>query len=557
MFRKTNKEPQLDAFSSVPSMLEGGSLRQYTDKNHWHNQFRKQVLMKINESDFKVLFNDSIGAPNTSISVQIGMMILKESFGWCDSQLFEHCRFNLLTRSALGLFNINDPLPVESTYYLLRKRIYEYQKQSGEDLLEKTFKHITSEQIKEFDVDGRSIRMDSKLIGSNIAIFTRYEIIHNTLIRFYKTLDKKSRFKLSFTDKEFLKELSAEEPGKTVYHSNKEQIKERLQPIGVLIYKLLKTFTENKTEQYQLLERVFSEQYKVVDDLRVELRPKEEITSDSVQSPDDPECAYRNKNGNKVKGYSTNITETCSDDDLNLITNIQVEKANIQDIDFVQDAIIGNTEVTGQNANKLYLDGAYHSVDNDEFCEDNEIDLVMKGIQGVSPRYDLELTQDGLMVTDNQTGEQIQATLVRKTKRSKQQKWRIRTDKGYYYFTEDAIRVSMLRKKIKQWPEKELNKRNNVEATIFQLGYHLRNNKSKYRGLYKQKMWAYCRGLWINLVRIINFIKQTCQRTFNMMEMPVKFAGLNDFCSFKTTFKANLLKQFSIIVFFNFLVKSL
>jgi hypothetical protein len=554
MFRKTNKEPQLDAFTSVPSMLEGGSLRQYSDKNHWHNQFREQVLMRINESDFEVLFNDSYGAPNTSINLQVGMMILKESFGWSDSQLFEHCRFNLLTRSALGLFNINDPIPAESTYYLLRKRIYEYKKQGGEDLLEKTFKHITSEQIKEFDIDGRSIRMDSKLIGSNIAVFSRYEIIHNTLIQFYNTLDKKSIFKLSSPDKIFLAELSKEEPGKTVYQSNKEQIKERLQPIGVIIHKLLKTFTDNKTEQYKLLERVFSEQYKLVDDLLVELRPKEEITSDSVQSPDDPECAYRNKNGHKVKGYSTNITETCSDDNLNLITNIQVEKANTQDIDFVQDAIMGNTEVTKQNVNKLYLDGAYHSVDNDEFCEDNEIDLVMKGIQGTSPRYDLELTQQGLMVTDTKTGEQIQATLARKTKRSKQQKWRIHTNEGYYYFTDDAIRASMLRKKIKQLSKKELNKRNNVEATIFQLGYHLRNNKSKYRGLYKQKMWTYCRGLWINLVRIINYIKQTCQRTSNMMEMPLNFASLNDFCFFKTTSQANLMKQFSILIFINYLV---
>ena len=555
MFRKSNKEPQLDAFTSIPSMLEGGSFKQYTDKNHWHNQFHEQVFMRINESDFKVLFNDKMGAPNTSVSLQIGMMILKESFGLSDSQLFEHCRFNLLTRSALGLFNINDPLPVESTYYLLRKRIYEYQKQTGEDLLEKTFKHITSEQIKEFDVNGRSIRMDSKLIGSNIALFTRYEIIHNTLFRFYKTLDKQSRFKLSSSDKEFLEEISNEEPGKTVYRSNKDQIKARLQPIGILIYKLLKTFTKNKSEQYQLLQRVFSEQYKVLDDLQVELRPREEITSDSVQSPDDPECAYRNKNGNKVKGYSTNITETCSDDDLNLITNILVEKANTQDIDFVQDAIIGSTEVTEQNVNNVHLDGAYHSVPNDEFCEDKNIDFVMAGLQGTNPRYDLELTQDDLMVTDTQTGERMQATLARKTKRSKQQKWRIRTDEGYYYFTDDAIRASMLRRKIKERSKEELNKRNNVEATVFQLSYHLRNNKTKYRGLYKQRMWAYCRCLWINLVRIIKFIKQTCQRTFKIMEMPARLAVFCEYSSYNINFYPIFSRQFPVVIFLIFIVK--
>jgi hypothetical protein len=145
---------------------------------------------------------------------------------------------------------------------------------------------------------------------------------------------------------------------------------------------------------------------------------------------------------------------------------------------------------------------------------------VLTGIQGGIPRYDLELTQNGLIVTDTLTGECMQAVLARKSKRSKQNRWRIPTGKGYYYFSEQAVIASMLRKKIKNRSEDQLHKRNNVEATIFQFSYPLRNNKSKYRGLFKQQMWAYCRCLWINLVRIINFIKQICQRTSKAMEIP-------------------------------------
>ena len=51
------------------------------------------------------------------------MMILKEGEGYSDQKLFENCHFNLLTRKVLGLTNIDDPVPAESTYYLLRKRI--------------------------------------------------------------------------------------------------------------------------------------------------------------------------------------------------------------------------------------------------------------------------------------------------------------------------------------------------------------------------------------------------------------------------------------------------
>jgi len=266
MFKKSCKETQLDAFSGLPNMLDSSSFRQYSDQGHWHNQFREHVVMRIDESIFSVLFNSTTGAPTAPLRTLIGMMILKESFGWSDSQLFEHCRFNLLVRSSLGLFNINDPLPVESTYYLLRKRIYDHQKQSGEDLMGTVFAHITSEQIKEFNVNGRSIRMDSKLIGSNIAIFTRYEIIHQTLCMFYKSLDKAAKSKLFVVDRKQLELLMKEESSKTVYHSTKEELRGRLQTIGVLICNLLDQLEYLQTELYQLLQRVFNEQYKVIDD---------------------------------------------------------------------------------------------------------------------------------------------------------------------------------------------------------------------------------------------------------------------------------------------------
>lgn len=518
MFKKSNKESQLDAFSSVPTLLESSAFKQYSDQGHWHNQFRDQVVMRIDESLFGILFNTTTGAPNAAVRTLIGMMILKESFGWSDSQLFEHCRFNLLVRSALGLFNMNDPLPVESTYYLLRKRMYDHQKQGGEDLMGKVFAHITTGQVKEFDVNGRSIRMDSKLIGGNIALFSRYEIIHHTLCMFFKTLDTTAKSMLSASDLEQLENLATEEPLKTVYRSTREEIKGRLQPIGIMSYKLLTLFGNLQTESFQLLQRVFNEQYKVTEDQKIELRPKEEISSSSIQSPHDPDSAYRNKGDQKVKGYSVNITETCSEGSLNLITNVLVEKANTPDTAFVEPAIQATMEVTGQMIEKVYADGAYQSPANDGCC--GNIDMVFTGIQGGESKYDLEMTPEGLLVTDTQTGEQMKAVLCKKHKNSKDDRWRIKTPNGHYYFNQQAIRSSHMRRQMKQRPLEELHKRNNVEASIFQLSFPLRNNKSKYRGLLKQKTWAYCRCLWINLVRILNFTKQLCQRTFKTSILP-------------------------------------
>jgi hypothetical protein len=506
MFKKSEKNCQLDAFSNIPGFLDGSANKIFDDPTYWHNQFRNQVIMPIDETIYSVLFSKTMGAPNSSLRILIGMMILKESFGWSDSQLFEQCQFNLLVRSSLGLFNITEALPVQSTYYLLRKRIHEYELQTGENLIEKSFVSITQGQVKEFEVNGRKIRMDSKLVGSNIALFSRYEIIHHALCMFIKLLDKTLWVELPSELQVQMNELLQEEPQKTVYRSTKDEIKGRLQPIGILTYKMLKLFSGQQTDTFQLLERVFNEQYKVSSEQQVELRPKEEISSSSVQSPHDPDSAYRNKGDQKVKGYSINITETCSDTGLNLITSTIVEKANVSDTAFVEQAIEATREVTGQKVDKVFTDGAYQSPDNDKFCEG--IDMVYTGIQGPESRYDLEQTTQGLMVTDTQTGEQQIAPLVKKQKNSKEDHYRIKTDKGYYYFSQQAIRASQMRRKMKERPVEETRKRNNVEATIFQFGLHLNNQKSKYRGLIKQKTWSFCRCLWINLVRIMNYLRK-------------------------------------------------
>jgi hypothetical protein len=95
-------------------------------------------------------------------------------------------------------------------------------------------------------------------------------------------------------------------------------------------------------------------------------------------------------------------------------------------------------------------------------------------------------------------------------------KYVIKDDKGNSrYFTQKDIDTSLLRQEAAARTPEELNVRNNVEATIFQLGYHYPDDKSRYRGLVEHKIWANLRCLWINLVRITNFMafkKEDCQQ---------------------------------------------
>jgi len=500
-------------FTGASSVLQGKFLKKFEDPNAWHNLFRTQVYARIDEESYRPLFDDTMGAPNASISLLVGMMILKEAYGWSDQQLFEQCGFNLLVRSALGLANLTDKMPAESTYYLFRKRVYEHREKTGQDLLQETFAGITSGQVKDFEVNGGSIRMDSVLLGSHIAYYSRYEVVHRTVARFYGSLRPEALPMLADNERKQLKEICGTDAQKTVFRSTSKDIQGRLEALGMLAYKLLQVYKGDASQgHYQLLQRVFDEHYKIQGNRQVQLRAKEEISSDSLQSPDDPDCTYRQKGDQKVKGYSVNVTETSGDQQLNLITNARVEKANVSDVTFVEPAIEASRSVTGQCVEKVYADGAYQSPENDEYCQG--IDMVFTGMQGRIPGYDIQVSGQGLLVSDPQTGEAWTAQKAKKTKRSKEDRYYIITKENKkVYFGPSAIRSALLRKELQERPMAELHKRNNVEATIFQLVWHLRNKKSKYRTLFKQQMWATCRCLWVNFVRILNYVTEPLRKT--------------------------------------------
>jgi Asp-tRNA(Asn)/Glu-tRNA(Gln) amidotransferase B subunit len=169
---------------------------------------------------------------------------------------------------------------------------------------------------------------------------------------------------------------------------------------------------------------------------------------------------------------------------------------------------------------------------------------VIGALQGSPPRYDLSLDdKDELTVIDLKTNTIVPSQKI-KSRKKDITKWRVKTeDEKYRYFTENEIDMCLLRKKIATRTKEELNVRNNVEATVFQLGYHYSNSKSRYRGLSKHKIWANLRCLWVNFARILNFIRKNalnnakteannlflCQFLTNFIEIVVKILTNRNF----------------------------
>jgi len=495
MYRQTAPS-QADVLSNFESYLSAGKRETLHDRSAWHNVFFTHLVSRINEDRFAPLFDDTRGRPNASIRMLVGMIFLKEGRNWSDAELFEQCKFNILVLRALGLSNLDEEVPAASTYYLFRQQLFEYESQHGEDLIGQTFKEVTRDQANQFGVNADYTRMDSKLFGSNIANCCRLQLVVGCLRVFWKSLSRDQRQRASDPDRAVLDELLDKKPHHVVYGLKEAEKATRLQEFGGLISRLLDVYSESDSDHLGSIERVFREQYNVVEKKIVVKEPKK-VASSSLQSPHDPDATFRKKQGRKTKGYTANVTETCNPQGLNLITDIQIAEANKSDTEFVVTAI-ENTEAVVGEVQEVSMDGAYNSPDNTTYAANNGKTFHFGGMQGTEPRFAYEPTDDGIVVTDTKTGE---TQVAEKTRSGKS--YRASFDKPHY-FREEQVQNFQRRKQIQEMPYEVRCRRNNVEATVFHLSHLLRQGNTRYRGAPRNRLWGICRAAWVNLVRIGN-----------------------------------------------------
>ena len=77
--------------------------------------------------------------------------------------------------------------------------------------------------------------------------------------------------------------------------------------------------------------------------------------------------------------------------------------------------------------------------------------------------------------------------------------------KSYRYFKKEHVDKAEVRRKVESIPFEKRKKRNNVEAAMFQYGFHTRNNKTRYRTLFKHGLQAIARCAWMNMRHLFWF----------------------------------------------------
>ena len=235
--------------------------------------------------------------------------------------------------------------------------------------------------------------------------------------------------------------LCAKRPSQIIYGLDETTKKAWLEDFGNVLLRLHQTYSVQSSPRYELIERLLLEQYQIEgEEQRVELKPAQEISADSLQSPHDEDAAYRKKKDETVWGYSANVTETC-EEELNLIVDVQVEPATAADNAYLKAAVQNSEAVLEGEAQEISADGAYYSEANETYAKEQDKEIHYTGFPGKPGRYDYERTEDGVVVTDRERGE------TKLAEEYKPGRYRFRVEGKWRYITDKDIATAACRRR--------------------------------------------------------------------------------------------------------------
>jgi hypothetical protein len=371
----------------------------------WAGVFYREFFCRLDERPFAVLYSSEPSRPNVPVNVLVSLEALKASFGWSDAEMYAAFFFDLQVRYAVGFRNLSDGYFDLRTVYNFRRRLCQHMEATGEDLMSKAFEGITDQQIESFQLKTGKLRMDSTQIASNIRQMSRLQLLVEVVQRVYRMLTEADRERYAEQFAPYLKGSS----GQYIYRIKGEETGPHLERIGELmagcLTELASTYRDHPT--YRILERVFGEQFTVVE-AEVRAKAGKEISPSSLQSPDDPDASYRTKGHRHYKGYVTNVSETCDPDNpFQLVTGVQTAPNTTEDATMLVQALPELKERTGVDT--MYSDASYCSPEVDEVLREQGVEQVPTAVKGVEKDPEA-LHLDDFQFLENSHGEVIVIT---------------------------------------------------------------------------------------------------------------------------------------------------
>ena len=380
-----NIDPQLSFFDSFEQLSER---KKRIVLNSYAKYFSDHIYPKINAEIFRELYSDNDASrPSAPIKFVVGALLIKEINDLTDDETVETIHCDVRAQYALHSTSLEEQPISDRTLSRFRERLYNYELKTGRDLLKEVLLELSDELCEMMKINKQVKRMDSLMIATHAKSMTRLEIIYSTVEKCISLLKKSGRSDLIVDELKHY--LEADDINDVIYYTKNEDVPSKLQKVineAILVKHIMNIDEWCDSAEYQLLIRLLNEQ---TNDGKA--KDNSEITSDSLQNPNDPDATYRKKAGKDYKGYVGNIIEAVGEDGASQIVDFQYETNNYSDQQFSKDYIKDNQDET------MISDGAYGSVEIQKLAEEKNIEFVSTSLVGKEPDpifADYQLSED-------------------------------------------------------------------------------------------------------------------------------------------------------------------
>ena len=514
VFRPNETHRQQDIFG-IETQLSPERWKRLRESQEY--AFYEEVFCRIPEEVFAELYSDSAATrPNTPVNVLVGALILQHAHDWTFAELMDRVDFDLKVRTALGLWSLDQEAFSRATLFNFLARVRDDMVATGRNRFETAFDRLTDEQRKRFGLNCSIQRCDSTQIGSNIRDYTRIELLVEVVLRMWRVLNEAHKEEYA---ERFASYVGAKTSSQFLYRLSKSDITQTLEQLGQLYGWMADALKADygSMEIHRIVCRVFAEQFTRVEE-KIAVRAATEIRSDSLQSPDDPEATYREKDGEEFHGFVLHATETADPQNaMQLIVDVAVAPNNKDDSRILHDRLPGMHEKT-PDLRELHTDAAYPSEDNDRLQSGWGILAVQTAIRGRVAEAPFQIGRDeagrlqvrcaaGHVVTSGSTAKHLKADFAAAHCAGcpfagvcTAQK-RAHGGRTFYFKEADEVRQARHRR-LQTLPEERRTLRANVEATIKQFKAPCRNGKLRTRGRWGVSRYGFLRAMAINAGRI-------------------------------------------------------
>ena len=519
--------------------------------------FYQLIFCHIKEEDFRCLYSEKLSAPNSPVNCLVGAMLLCHYRNWSHEELVDQIEFNVSTRVALGLKDLEYRPFCARTLYNFKNRLSAHKQETGINLLEKVFETLTAEQLVRLKVKTSIQRADSVLLNSNISSYSRLALLVEVLRRLYGILSKHDQeaYKIWFSPY-----LQGGE--KYMYTLKKDENQTRLDHIGTIYYAIHRNLGEQYKENqvYQIFARVYAEHFKEIaasestNEFPIQLKPQEELSSDILQSPDDLEATFRTKRKETYQGFVVFGAETCHpDNELNLVTTLALDTNNTDDSIILEDKIDQMKDAT-PDLEEAHIDGGFGSEGVDIKAEKHNINLIQTAVKGITPKVPIAVQgneQEGFTV--NCPNQEHPPVIAKKAKKNWMADFNLEICQNCPFFDQCPTKrerkykkgVAILRfkateslkqkrhKAIQKIPPERQTLRPGVEKLMGLMRRGEKNTgKMRFRGRFNFELYTFSMGIVINFERIFKYLEAknelffafcrslaswnvSCQRTFD------------------------------------------